>query len=89
VIDLEVDDPAAASEPLARIFPGGVPDTLRFESSGPGRWHYLFGIEEQVARQPRAIGIVKAVLKGRHRDGDGKAAGDPAYPSEFRVLKRS
>jgi Bifunctional DNA primase/polymerase, N-terminal len=80
VIDLEVDDPVAAEEPLARIFPGGVPDTLRFESSGPGRWHYLFGIDEQVARRLLAIGISKAVLKGLHRGGDGKDVGDPAYP---------
>ncbi|MDR3633350.1 MAG: bifunctional DNA primase/polymerase [Isosphaeraceae bacterium] len=80
LIDLEVDDPDAAGEPLRRIWPDGPPDTVRFESSGPGRWHYLFEIDEATARRLREIGISQAVLKGLHTHPDGRQAGDPAYP---------
>jgi Bifunctional DNA primase/polymerase, N-terminal len=67
VIDIEVDDPVKAVEPLKRIWPRGIPRTLRFRSNR-GR-HYLFAIDENSAQALRALGITQAVIKD-----------DPSYP---------
>jgi hypothetical protein len=79
VMDLEIDDPEAARPVLARVFPGGVPGTLRFESNGPGRWHYLFAIDDEVAGRLWSMGIHKQVINGLHLASDGMPSGDPAY----------
>jgi hypothetical protein len=90
VVDVEVDDPEAAGPVLERVWPGGVPPTLRFESSGPGRWHYLFAIDPDTANELVRAGISAAVLKGLYTDGHGKPAGDPAYAGlEIRFGKLS
>jgi hypothetical protein len=80
VVDLEVDDPEAARPVLRRIWPRGVPRTLRFRSNGPGRWHYLFVLDFEVASRLLHAGVSAAVLRGRHTRPDGTAQGDPAYP---------
>ena len=84
VVDVEVDDPVAAAPVLRRVFPDGVPDTLRWESNGPGRVHRLFVIDHEVARELRDLGF-GATYQGLHQTKSGTVVGDPAYPGlEFR-----
>jgi hypothetical protein len=84
VADVEVDDPELAAPVLKRLWPGGLPDTLRWESNGPGRWHRLFWIDHKVAQALRDLGF-KSTYKGLRRTPDGQEAGDAAYAGlEFR-----
>jgi hypothetical protein len=69
IVDLETDDPAAAPEELARIFPGGVPETMGW-SSARGE-HRLFGWDERLGESaPTAVvsfgsGVLELRIGGR------------------------
>jgi P4 family phage/plasmid primase-like protien len=57
VIDLDVDDAEAAAPTLARLFPGGIPQTLGWRNAG-GKHHLAFLWDDRLAR------YAKAVIKG-------------------------
>jgi hypothetical protein len=69
VIDIEVDDEDEGIPVLHRMFPDGVPDTLRFESNLG--CHYLF------AYDPRLAAYGQTIIKGFLEDGEVK--GNPHY----------
>ncbi|MBX9581125.1 MAG: bifunctional DNA primase/polymerase, partial [Gemmataceae bacterium] len=53
VVDLEVDDPAAAAPLLARLFPGGPPPTAGWQS--PRGRHWLFRWHPGLAGLPAVV----------------------------------
>jgi hypothetical protein len=48
VVDLEIDDPDAARDALARLFPDGLPETLGWYSNRG--WHRLFLFDPRLAK---------------------------------------
>jgi hypothetical protein len=76
VIDFEVDDAELARDVLPRIFPSGLPDTLRFVSNlGP---HYLLRYD------PRLAAYGQTIIKGWIEDGEVKGNGN-YLGVEFRI----
>jgi hypothetical protein len=69
VIDLEVDDPAAAEPALAGLFPNGSPPTVGWDSSR-GR-HHLFRWHPALARRPAVVALAGGALEFR-AGGAGK-----------------
>jgi hypothetical protein len=69
LVDVEVDDRVLAEPVLTRLFPGGLPETLGWDSSRGS--HMLFLYDERLA----AFGtIVKGVL-----NENGHTVGNDAY----------
>ncbi len=69
VVDLEVDDPAAAEPALAQLFPGGLPATAGWDSSR-GR-HHLFLWHPALVRRPAVVTLAGGALEFR-AGGAGK-----------------
>jgi hypothetical protein len=77
LIDLEVDDEERAAPVLARLFPAGMPDTLRFRANKG--MHYFLRYSARLAVYGQTI------IKGEVGD-DGKVRGNPFYLGvEFRI----
>jgi putative DNA primase/helicase len=72
VIDIEVDDPEAAAPVLERMFPGGIPDTLGWESNRG--WHKIFAWDGRLSKYGEAI-IAGHVLPGGKTSGNLHYAG--------------
>ena len=83
VVDLEIDDAAAAVPVLARIFgPAGPPDTARWRSTRG--WHYLFAIDPEIAARLRSLGITGSIKDHPAYPGVELRLGtlDPAHPRQ-------
>ena len=57
VVDVDVDDPEAAKPTLARLFPDGLPSTIRWDNAG-GKFHLLFWYDDRLAE------LGKSIVKG-------------------------
>jgi hypothetical protein len=90
VVDLEVDDEEAAGPALARLFPAGPPDTLRFRANLG--MHYLLRFSPRLRRYGAAR-IFGAAEKGETK-GNGHYLGlelrigtiDPADPQQMQSV---
>ncbi|MBA4066762.1 MAG: hypothetical protein C0501_24260 [Isosphaera sp.] len=69
VVDLEVDDPAAAEPALAELFPDGLPATAGWDS--PRGRHHLFLWHPALARRPAVVTLAGGALEFR-AGGAGK-----------------
>jgi putative DNA primase/helicase len=54
VVDIDIDQPELAGPVLARIFPGGPPETLGWQNEG-GRFHLLFLWDDRLVRYGKSI----------------------------------
>ncbi len=69
VVDLEVDDPAAAEPALAELFPDGLPATAGWDS--PRGRHHLFLWHPALVRRPAVVTLAGGALEFR-AGGAGK-----------------